>query len=253
MDSFLYYNVTVIIRQALVYAVDLGIIATSPFSTIKIDGKRLFRKVKKKADNTQVYSKEEAHAIIEMAWKDFHNQVKVYELAPLAVIFQLQTGMRIGEICAAQFGDVDQEYFHVQRMLRRDLKEVVEHPKTECGDRNVYFTQIANDVIAAARNRQKELGIDHEYIFSIQPGKPLLERPIADLYEKYCRKLGIEIKSSHKARKTVISPWVDNDVNINTARQMAGHASERTTLKNYVYDRSTEAEKKDILEKALAY
>ena len=172
---------------------------------------------------------------------------------PLAVIFQLQTGMRIGEICTAQFGDVDQDYFHVQRMQRRDLKEVVEHSKTECCDRNVYLTQTAKEVISAARNRLEELGINHEYIFSIQPGQPLPERPIADLYEKYCRKLGVECKSSHKARKTVISAWVDNNVNINTARQMAGHASERTTLKNYVYDRSSEDEKHAVLESAVSY
>lgn len=48
-----YYNVTVIMRQALLYAVDLGIIESSPFSLVKIDGKRLFRKTKKKPDNAR--------------------------------------------------------------------------------------------------------------------------------------------------------------------------------------------------------
>ncbi|WP_207657693.1 hypothetical protein [Faecalicatena contorta] len=40
----------VIMRQGLDYAIDLGIIEMNPFSLVKVDGKRLFRKVKKKAN-----------------------------------------------------------------------------------------------------------------------------------------------------------------------------------------------------------
>lgn len=42
-----YYNATIIMRQALDYAVDLGIIAENPFSAVHIDGKRMFRQEKK--------------------------------------------------------------------------------------------------------------------------------------------------------------------------------------------------------------
>ena len=38
-----YYNVTVIIRQTLEYAVDLGIIESSPMADVRINGKRMFR------------------------------------------------------------------------------------------------------------------------------------------------------------------------------------------------------------------
>lgn len=79
------------------------------------------------------------------------------------------------------------------------------------------------------------------------------ERPVADLYKKYCKRLGTVMKSSHKARKTVISAWIDNDININTARTMAGHSNEETTLRNYVFDRSTEIEKKELLENAVSF
>jgi len=254
MTKTRYYNVTVIMRQGLQYAVELGIIQASPFDSVKIDGGRLFRKVKKKADHTQVFTKEEARQIIQMAWDDFHNHVKVYELAPLAVIFQLQTALRIGEVCAAQFEDVEREnYFHVQRMLRRDLKEIVEHTKSDCGDREVFLSSMAKDVIQAALTRQRELGINHRFIFSIRENEPLPERPVADLYKKYCKRIGTVMKSSHKARKTVISAWIDNDININTARTMAGHSSEQTTLRNYVFDRSTEVEKKEQLENAVSF
>lgn len=247
-----YYNVTVIMRQALVYAVDLGIIQASPFAVVKVDGKRLFRKTKKKPDNTQVFSKEEAKAITAMAWEDYRNRVKVYEMSPLALLFQLQTGLRIGEVCAVKHSDIESpDYIHIQRMVRRDTREVVEHPKTDCGDRQILLTSTAKKLIQTAQERQAELGIDSEYIFSID-GRPLTERCIATLYTKYCKRMGTIHKSSHTSRRTFISALIDEKVSINTVRATAGHSSERTTLRNYVFDRSTEAEKLQKFENALA-
>ena len=73
-----------------------------------------------------------------------------------------------------------------------------------------------------------------------------------ELYDKYCKKLGIIKKSSHKARKTYISSLLDGNVNVNSVREMAGHRDERTTLSNYYFDRSSDEEKKKMIEAALA-
>lgn len=249
-----YYNMAVIIRQGLDYAVDLGIIEMNPFKLVKVDGKRLFRKVKKKADETQVFFTDELKTITSMAWEDFHNRTKVYELAPLAFLFQFQTGLRLGELCAVRYEDIGSpDSIHIQRMLRRDAKEVVEHTKSEYGDRYVILTTKAKQIIDCAKERQKELGVESDgYIFSVN-GLPLTERCIADLYRKYCRKAGILHKSSHKSRKTYISALLDNQVNINTIREMVGHADERTTFGNYCFDRNTEPEKLNKIECALKY
>lgn len=253
MTKTKYYNVTVIMRQVLLYAVDMQIINNSPFSLVKVDGKRLFQKVRKKPDHTQVFLKEEVHGISSLAMEDFHNRT-VHKLAPLALLFQFQTGLRIGEVCAVSYEDIETpNYIHIQRMLRRDTNEVVEHAKTDCGDRYVFLTEKAKQLIATAQQYQKQVGLDcNNFIFSTD-GKPLSERSVSFLYEKYCRNLGIIQKSSHKARKTYISSLVDGRVNINTIREMAGHADEKTTLKNYVFDRSTETEKNKKIESALTY
>ncbi len=111
-----------------------------------------------------------------------------------------------------------------QRMLRRDTAEVVSHTKTAAGDRFVPLTSEAQKLIDTARQYQKEHHYpDNGYIFSIND-KPLTERCISTLYTKYCKKLGIIQKSSHKARKTFVSNLLSNGVNINTVRQAAGHA-----------------------------
>lgn len=247
-----YYNVTLIMRQSLEYAVDLGIIENNLFSLVKIDGKRLFRKTKKKPDCTQIFHQDEVDQISQMALEDFYNRVKVYELAPLALLFQFQTGLRIGELCAVRYDDIESpDYIHIQRMVRRDTKEIVEHTKTSYGDRQVFLTARAKHLIALAKERQNDLGVDASgFIFSIN-GNPLTERSVSTLYTKYCKQAGISQKSSHKARKTYISSLIDGDVNINTVRELVGHADERTTLRNYTFDRRTESEKHQMIEKAL--
>ena len=246
-DAFI---ITGIIRQALDYAVDHNYLEENVFRRVKVD-KRMLRKSQRKSDNTQVFSEAEMREIIEFAWADYRNKVKRYELSPLAVIFQFQTGVRIGELSTLKFSDVEGDQIHVQRMLRRDTNEVVEHTKTECGDRLIPLTSLAMRVVEECRKRQKELGMIPSFIFSIQPGKPLPERPVADLYKKYCRILDTVHKSSHKARKTFVSALIDGGININSVMKMTGHADAQTTYKSYVFDRSSDADKKAKMENAL--
>lgn len=258
MSKNTYYNTTVIMRQALVYAVDLGIIPISPFSLVKIDGRRMFRKAKKKPSAVMVFSKEEQQKITRMAWEDYRNEVKLRVLAPLCLLFQLQTGVRIGEAVAVKFSDIETpDYIHIQRMLRRDEgNKIIPHTKTDCGDRQVLLTSEAKGIIAEARRYMKEHEIQSEFIFSIED-KPITAYCVHTLYQKYCRRLGIvdgnnkPLKSSHTSRRTFISALLDEGVNINTVREMAGHASEKTTLGNYCYDRKVEAEKRAKFEAAL--
>ena len=134
----------------------------------------------------------------------------------------------------------------------KDTREVVEHTKTDCGDRQIPLTSAAKKIIQAAQERQQELKVDSEYIFSIDEN-PLIDRAIATLYTKYCKKMGIIKKSSHTSRRTFISALIDEQVSINTVRQVAGHSSEKTTLRNYTFDRSSEVERLEKFEKALAF
>lgn len=252
MSKTQYYNCTIIMRQALDYAVDLGIITENPFSLVQIDGRRLFRQVKKKPDQTQVYFENELKLLSDMAWDDFHSNDKLrYRLAPLAVLFQFQTGVRLGELCALRFSDVKGDYINIERMYRYETKEVVNHTKG-FEDRRVLLTKKAKEILDTARSYQTQQGFSiNGYIFSLG-NNPLSEAAISNLYKKYCDKIGIVHKSSHKSRKTYISSLIDGQININTIREMVGHADERTTYSSYCFDRHTEQEKRMQIEQALA-
>lgn len=249
-----YYNTTIIMRQALEYAVDLGFIEYNPFSKVKVDGRRMFKKNPKKPNNTQVFTDDELKKLEQYAWDDFYNHSqKKHVLAPLAVIFQFQTGLRIGELVSIKYSDVEDGYLHVQRMCPYGTRQVVDHLKGNGIDRYVYLSDEAKRIIRVCRNYQMTTSSEAlDFVFSMDD-TPLYAPSVRDLYAKYCDKLNTIHKSSHKARKTFISALFDADININTIREMVGHQNETTTLRNYVFDRSTEEDRNKAIQKALEY
>ena len=246
-----YKNVSAIIRQMLNYAVDLGIVEENLFNKVKIDERRMLRKVPKKKDRTQVYTKDEERLLFQECRNGFESSVKlVYKLAPLAVMFQFLTGVRVGELCALKFSDVEDGVLTVSRMYQRDTGKVVEHTKNH-EERELLLTDAAIDIVELARAYKEEHKCKGDYIFSTTE-EPLPHREINGLLRRYCKKLDIPYRSSHKLRKTYISSLIDAGININTIRSYAGHADEKTTYFNYCFDRAPDAEKKRLLEKALA-
>ena len=249
-----YYNTTVIIRQLLDYAVDLGIIKSNPYSLVKVNSGRMFRQERKKTDETQVYTKAELAALYDAAIRDFEkSEHKKHQLLPLLVMFQFQTGLRISEACALRYEDITADsQLHIQRMLINFDNSVVPYTKGTYGDRYVVLTSKAKELIEKAHQRQAEQGVSsRDFIFSMTVD-PVPYGAVRKCYEKYCKEIGIKLKSSHKARKTYISTLFDAGVNINTIRELAGHTDEQTTLHNYCFDRSDRAERAALIEKALS-
>ncbi len=247
-----YFNATIIMRQVLDYAVDKKIIDSNPFRSFKVDGKRMFRKVSKKSNNTQVYTKTEMEAFYEAAWDDFYSRRHYkHQLIPLAKMFMFQTGVRISEACVLKYEDIEGDELHIQRMYVDYNGTVVDRTKGSFGDRMIPLTDYAKELIEEARTRQREEGVnDSGYIFSMTDA-PVPYTELRKSFYKSCNELGFNKKSSHKARKTFISALIDAGVNINTIREIVGHEDERTTYNSYCFDRSEEKERLELINNAL--
>jgi integrase len=246
-----YQNVALIVRQSLDYAVECGCIPSNEFRKFTIPG-RSFYIPEKKPDCSQVYTADEFRQIEELAIADYNNSVKKYVLSPLAMLFMFYTGMRISEVCCLQFDDYNESSHTiiVQRMYVRDEHKTISRTKSGPIYRTVLLTEKAENLIQLAKDRQKrDNGKAGSFIFSMDD-KPCSYHAITALYTKYCKRLGILVKSSHKARKTFISTCIDANININTIRSMVGHSDARTTYKNYCFDRATDAENRKKLELA---
>ena len=255
MTKNCFYNSSLIIRQIFQYAYDSEIIKVNTFDRVKKNLGRLFRKVHKPLDETQIYTNEEIAALEKLVWDDFRQKGrKVHRLAPLAVLFQLYTGMRVSEVCVLKYSDIlDNGKLHVQRMLVKDTGEVKERTKGYEGERMVYLPEKARNIIQATLDFRKENNIScKDYIFSVTD-KPFPERTINEYLERYCHRLGIPYRSSHKLRKTALSSMVNAGISLNAVRAFAGHVDESTTLKYYVFDREKESTRNEQFERALSF
>ena len=85
----------------------------------------------------------------------------------------------------------------------------------------------------------------------MRDGKRLTSRQINYVLEKYAERFDLQVKSSHKLRKTYASMCNANGVPIDFIREQLGHASLSTTY-GYIYNPLTEAESYRMLTDALS-
>ena len=262
MTKKAYYNMSIILRQCLDFAVEKGAIETNEFQKVKINTK-LFRHTKKKAGETQVYSESEEERLINDMIRRFNKHPD--NTAPLAVMFMFETGLRIGETCALKFEDISNGYISIQRQEVRDYEfiddfnmkfkgfKVAEYAKTEDGYRDVYLTETARKILHVCQIINQKYGYDKkdDYIFH-SSGKRTNHYSIQAMIKRGCEYIDMMVKSAHKIRKTYISTLIDSGLNIDEIRRTVGHSDERTTYSNYCYNRKTQKQTEDIIEFALA-
>ena len=260
MTKTCYYNMSLIIRQMMIFAKECGYIEKNVFAEVRVNAK-MFSKKQKSDSEEQVYTLEEELLLVAQAWEDYCNKPEV--TTPLAVILIFYLGLRVGEVVALKDEDIKKDKIVIRRMESRkfetsneiDYKQsgrtVVEHTKSSAGNREIYLVPEAREIIDIILQQNKASGQDG-YLFVVD-GKRIYDTAIRWRVQKYCKKANIVYRSPHKIRKTWISKLIDAKVNINTIRELAGHEDERTTYKNYCYDRKTEKQRQEQLEEALVF
>lgn len=261
-----YYNMSIILRQELDFAVEQGIIEENVFSKVKINTK-MFRKEKKKSGESQVYMTDEISKIINEMLRRFAADKS--DTAPLAVLLDFETGLRIGELVALKSTDISSDWstIHIQRQCVRTYKnvdddgfvmkfdkfEVVDYTKSDDGDRFVYLTETAKNIIRMVMLINQLYNYKCDDFLFVKKNKMITQYAIQARLLRGCETIGINTKSSHKIRKTYISSLIDSGLNIDEIRRQVGHSDERTTYGNYCFNRRTSDETRSIMEAALKY
>ena len=160
MGNHQYGNFSLIIRQMLEFAVDSEIVKSNEFLKVKVDKKRVLTPERKKADHTQVFNKTEEQQIIRHAWDVYENgRNYVQRFVPLGIVFMFYTGLRVSELSALKFSDIEGNTLTVQRMLRYPTGEVIDGTKGTFGDRQVPLIPDAKAIISEIRTKREELGM----------------------------------------------------------------------------------------------
>ncbi|MCR5321725.1 MAG: site-specific integrase [Lachnospiraceae bacterium] len=234
-------NVKTILNGMYEYARRMKYIPENPMQNIRITVK--FRQIIKKTGRTQTYNTEELADLTRYLDKQYS---ETDDVAFMAIRLNFMMGLRVGELVALKWDDIEGRQLHIVREEVRDQTNntvsVAEHTKTNT-DRYVYLIPEALDIL-------EHLPREGEYLFMRNGGR-LTSRKINYVLEKYAERNGLKTKSSHKMRKTYASMCNANGVPIDFIREQLGHSSLSTTY-GYIYNPLTEEESYNALTRALS-
>jgi integrase len=242
-----YYNMSIILRQGLDYAVLNQYIDNNPCNQIKIQAKMFRREIKGK-DSSEVFFEQDKEKLIKYCYDQFKKN-NAYTL-PMAIALNFYLGLRVGELVALKETDINGDYIHIQRMQVSTFKqsqadslkysrsgiEIEDRTKSVAGDRYIYLVPSAKKIIDLVMKANVKKGNCFDDFLFVKNGMVFSEVALISLLYRYCERIKIDKKSSHKIRKTFISKLLDGNLNINEVRKIAGHENEKTTLRNYCFN-----------------
>lgn len=156
----------------------------------------------------------------------------------LPILLALETGMRIGEICALKWDDIDfdSSVLKVQRTKQRiplpssaghRTKIIETTPKTSNATRIIPLST----KVKTALLKWKKQTIS-EYVIT-NDGKSVEPRTVSYRFERIKQRLGLFNVSFHALRHTFATRCVELGVNIAAISSLLGHSSIKLTLDTY--------------------
>lgn len=214
----------VIINSSIKYGVDRKYRKDFPNLKIKI----------KQPKGRIVYLTKKEQSILEKYINDNLN------LRNLAILMDLYTGLRIGELCALQWKDIDfinntiSVTKTVQRVKNNDInsnnktKLIIANPKTEHSIRTI---PIPKFLIVILKQYRSDEDI---YIFT-KTNKPKDPRALEKYFKDLLSKCGIRDLVFHSLRHTYATRSREAGIDIKILSELLGHSTYKITLDIYVH------------------
>lgn len=159
----------------------------------------------------------------------------------LGIYICLSTGMRIGEVCALKWSDIDlgTETIHVNRTIERiyiiegderRTELVIGTPKTKNSIREI---PISKELMKLIRPLKKLMNDD--YFVITNEAKPTEPRTYRNYYKQLLKQLGIPDLKFHGLRHSFATRCIESQCDYKTVSVILGHANISTTLNLYVH------------------
>lgn len=227
-----------IIKQIIIDGQEEGVIPQFSFSRRKLK----FKKQELIGEDKKTYTEEEYKKIIEEILKDINHK-------KLGILLGLYTGMRIGELCALQFKDIDfkEKCVKITKTLQRTYdptKDInpseikITSTKTDNSNRSIPLTDETIKILNKMNNGSES------YVLT---GKSKWTEPrtFRRYYQNFMKKIGIEPLKFHSLRHTFASINIENGADVKTISEILGHSDIDVTLKVYTHT-SKKAKRKAI-------
>ena len=218
-------DILIIVLQAIQYGEKKGAIAGFDYDVIR---------PKVEATELPVLTIDEQNSLLDYARADLDHK-------KLGVVIALYTGMRLGELCALQWSDIN---FHegvlsitktLQRIKDTDpnspkkTKMTIDAPKSKKSIRSIPLPAY---LLCLLRPWQREQPSDN-YILSGK-AKYVDPRIYQDNFKAYLKQAKIQEYTIHSLRHTFATNALERGFDVKNLSEILGHSSVRFTLEKYV-------------------
>lgn len=165
--------------------------------------------------------------------------IKLHTIKELGIIISMYTGLRIGEVCALKWIDVDFEnkVISVTHTLQRvyvgkgNTKVIYTTPKTQKSLRKIPINKTLYEIL-------KEFSCSYpKEAFIISGEKDKWLEPIAFryTYKKVLKAAKVSYKKYHTLRHTFATRCINVGMDVKSLSEILGHANVTITLNTYVH------------------
>lgn len=159
----------------------------------------------------------------------------------VGVLLSLHTGLRIGEVCALTWNDIDlnNRIIHVRHTISRiresniesknQTKLILDSPKTKTSKRDIPLSTFLFDVLQTVKRMAKSV-----FVVSNKPSF-VSPRTYEYRYHKILKNCNVSAINFHALRHTFATRCIESGVDVKSLSEILGHSNVSITLNTYVH------------------
>lgn len=219
-------DIVMVFKKCYRKAIKNGVVSNRTFDVIfpkNNDVKRL-----------AVLTKENQRRLTQAVYLDLNSK-------SMGILLTLATGLRIGELCALQWKDIDldnrilsvtktlQRLFIKSIDSRNSTKVIISTPKTKASIRDIPLPTAIVPVLRKVKSKNP-----NDYILTGK-SKYLEPRTYRSYFDRFLNRNGIEHINFHGLRHTFATRLIEAGADCKTVSELLGHSSVVMTLNLYVH------------------
>lgn len=200
----------------------------------------------RKKRKISVLTVDEQRILSEYAMEDIHDYKR------LGLLMCMVTGMRLGEICALRWSDLDlsdgilkirytlQRIQNISAKASEKTSVIIDTPKTNSSIREIPLTNSMTSILSAVKPREED-----SYFLTGRIDKYMEPRTYQYYFSRTIGQLNITPLNFHGLRHTFATRCIENGFDTKSLSEILGHSNVNITLNRYVHT-SMDAKKRQM-------